>query len=656
MPLTVYPEHLHIAWERVRKGSAAAGIDGITPELFVGIQHTELRSLEQQIRRETYAPKPAKGFYLKKPSGGQRLIGIPTVRDRIVQRYLLHQIYPHIEAQFTDSCYAYRPGYSIYQAVAGLLHWYQPDRTWLLKADIHQFFDQLHWPLLLTALEQVGVAGALLTLLEQQLRAGIVIRGQWSSLERGVLQGGVLSGALANLYLSSFDGYCLQSGLPLIRYGDDFVIPCASQAKAEQSLARVTERLSQLGLTLQPQKTQILPPGASFTFLGHQFAQGQVVPPILRAPATKPPPRPPKQGKPVVCSRVRRAPNPTFAKATHYWSTPMTTLYVSDQGANLRVKQQQFQVYCGTELRCQVPVNQVSHIFLFGCCHISHGAVSLALTRRIPVIFLSHQGRYFGRLETAGQAKIDYLSAQVQRSLDPEFSLAQARSIVLGKLHNSRVVLQRLNRRRNLALVSQAISQLATIMKTVAAEEVKASLFGHEGQAAQVYFRALGALFIDPFRFEQRNRRPPKDPVNSLLSLGYTLLHQNLSSLVEAIGLHTHYGNLHVPRQNHPALVCDLVEEFRAPVVESLVAYLINSKLLSPEDFTPPDPQGGVYLYPDAFKVFIKHWEEKLQSEITHPHTGYKVTYRRCLELQVWEYVAVLKGEQPLYRPMLWTY
>ncbi|BAU08379.1 hypothetical protein FIS3754_43230 [Fischerella sp. NIES-3754] len=96
------------------------------------------------------------------------------------------------------------------------------------------------------------------------------------------------------------------------------------------------------------------------------------------------------------------------------------------------------------------------------------------------------------------------------------------------------------------------------------------------------------------------------------------------------------------------------MEEFRAQLVDSLVAYLINSNIFTEDDFTPPDEKGGVYLQPHALKKFLKHWEEKLQSELTHPNTGYKVSFRRCLELQVREYVACLMGEVKIYRPMIW--
>ncbi len=184
--------------------------------------------------------------------------------------------------------------------------------------------------------------------------------------------------------------------------------------------------------------------------------------------------------------------------------------------------------------------------------------------------------------------------------------------------------------------------------------ETLESLLGHEGNGSRIYFQALGALVQEPFAFEKRTRRPPQDPVNSLLSLGYTLLHQNLHSLILAVGLHSHFGNLHVPRDNHPALVSDLIEEFRAPVVDSFVMYLVNSSIFTPEDFTPPDNRGGVYLHSGALKKYLKHWQDKLSLETTHPHTGQTVSYYRCFELQVWEYISCLMGERDTYRPMKW--
>jgi CRISPR-associated protein Cas1 len=136
------------------------------------------------------------------------------------------------------------------------------------------------------------------------------------------------------------------------------------------------------------------------------------------------------------------------------------------------------------------------------------------------------------------------------------------------------------------------------------------------------------------------------------LSLGYTLLNQTIYSLLQTVGLHSHLGNLHIHHDHHPALVADFMGEFRAQLVDSLVLNLMIFQIFTPEDFTQPDEQGKVYLYPDALQKFIKYWEKELHSEVTHLHAG-TVTYQQCLEWQVREYISCLLGDQAMYRPFI---
>jgi CRISP-associated protein Cas1 len=661
--VTFHLEHLGAAWELVRRKSQAAGVDGVTTDLFAGVAQTQIRLLQQQLRKEAYRASPARGFYLEKPSGGRRLIGIPTVCDRIVQRYLLQGVYPMLENTFNENCYAYRPGYSIYGAVERVMEFYRQQPNWVVKTDIQQFFDHLSWALLMGQLEQLPIEPEMLRLIEQQLRSGIVVGGVRQRVNQGVLQGGILSGALANLYLSGFDRNCLDAGIELVRYGDDCVAVCGSWVQANRALGMMTDWLADLSLSLSPQKTKIISREEEFTFLGHRFVKGEViVPERIRSSPEEQKPRGAGRrqggqriGIPKVCSIDKTKYQVTRNSSTdYYWRDGMTTLYVTDQGAYLRVQHQQFQVVHEQEVKCSIPVNRVSHVVLFGCCNVSHGAVSLALRTRIPILYLASNGRYFGRLETEGVAQIDYLMQQVFCLQDEQFVIRQARSIILGKLHNSRILLLRLNRKRPSPEAKKAIAEIAKLMTQVQGADSIETMLGYEGQGAHLYFQAYATLLKGRFEFEKRTRRPPTDPVNSLLSLGYTLLSQNIHSMVETIGLHTHFGILHKPQKNRPSLVCDLIEEFRAPVVDSLVAYLINSNIFTVEDFTPPDERGGVYLFPDALKKFLKHWEEYLNKTVTHPNTGYEVNYRRCFELQVWEYVNCIMGEREVYRPMRW--
>ena len=656
--MQVHVEHLYAAWLRVQRGSPAAGVDGISTELFAGVAAEQISQMQRQLRREVYLASPAKGFYVPKQDG-QRLIGLSTVKDRILQRYLLQSIYPRLEKAFSESSFAYRPGFSIYGAVEKVMAQYAQQPSWTIKADIKQFFDNLSWSVLLSQLERLKVSSPQRQLIEQQLKAGMVLQGQFYRPNQGVLQGGILSGALANLYLSEFDRRCEAVGIELVRYGDDFVVVCSNSLQANRSLAMMHDWLEDIYLTLNPKKTRIVPPDEGFTFLGHEFKKQAVIAPERTwSIKKKKQVAKPAFGPPKACSIVRapiQSPKAKTKKSTdEYWRDGMTTLYVTEQGAYLRVRHQQFQVFCEQELRISVPANNITFVVLFGACTVSHGAVRLALQRRIPLLYLSNKGRYFGRLQTTGQAKLDYLTAQVDKSRDAAFMHRQAQNIILGKLHNSRKVLLRLNSRRKTAVATKAIKEIAALMKKIPTAESIEVMLGYEGQGAKLYFEAFGSLLKGEFKFEKRTRRPPTDPTNSLLSLGYTLLSQNVHAMTEAAGLHTHFGNLHTPQPNRPSLVCDLVEEFRAQAVDSLVAYLVNSNIYKLEDFTPPDGRGGVYLHPDGLRRFLKHWEEKLQSETVHPHTGYKVSLRRCFELQVWEYVACITGEREDYRPMIW--
>jgi CRISPR-associated protein Cas1 len=652
---------LMAAWQQVRQRTNAAGIDGITTDLFAGVAEEELRRLQQQLQHDRYCALPAKGFYRRKSSGGVRLIGISTVRDRVVQRLALQRLYPILDETFSPRSYAYRPGLGVADAIAQLQEFYCTRPVWTIKADIVQFFDRLCWAILLSQLETLPLDPRWIELIEQQLKSGVVTDGRLLFRNRGVVQGNSLSGALANLYLSEFDRRCEAAGIELVRYGDDFVAIAPGWLEATRILQHLETWLGEIYLSLQPSKTRIVAPHEEFKFLGYRFRGGETIPPERQSPrspsrrqsgGTPPPSRPPR-----ACGLAKSRQRGQSAQFLDAWREPMTTLYVTEQQAYIKVKQQQFQVFCNWELQLSVPVNRVSHMVLFGCCNLSHGAVNLALRRRIPILFLSHRGRYFGRLHSDGIAQVGYLTQQVQRSLDPAFVLHQAKAIVAAKLHNARVMLRRWHYRRNTPVeaVTGAIDRLRESRDRIEACESIEALFGHEGQATRVYFEAFGALLHEPFEFRQRTRRPPTDPVNSLLSLGYTLLHQNIHSLIQAAGLHPHFGNLHVPRNNHPALVSDLMEEFRAPVVDSLVAYLVNAKRVGLDDFTPPDRRGGVYLYPETLKTFLKHWQERLQMEVTHPHTGYKVSTYRCFELQVWEYVCCLTGERESYRPMRWN-
>ncbi|NEQ49722.1 MAG: CRISPR-associated endonuclease Cas1, partial [Leptolyngbya sp. SIO3F4] len=501
--MQVYLEHLQAAWGLVQRGSPAAGVDGVTTDLFAGVAQEQLGQMRRQMRHGVYQANPAKGFFVPKKSGGQRLIGLSTVRDRVLQRYLLQSIYPRLEATFSESAFAYRPGLSIYGAVDRVMADYGQQPTWVIKADIHQFFDNLAWGVLMGQLERLRISTGSVQLIEQQLKAGMVLQGQFYRPNQGVLQGGILSGALANLYLSEFDRLCLAADIPLVRYGDDCVAVFHSYLQANRALAMMQDWLEDIYLTLNPEKTRIIPPDEGFVFLGHQFQGQQVIAPERTWSQTtkKKKTAQPVYGPPKACSIVRSTGKRPKQSTDDYWRDGMTTLYVTEQGAYLRVRHKQFQVFHERELRCSVPANNITHVVLFGACNVSHGAVRLALQRRVPMLYLSDKGRYFGRLQTTGQARIDYLVQQIAKSQDEDFIRQQAINVVTGKLHNSRQLLMKLNRRRKPKsdVAIKSIKEMAELIKKVPTAETVESLMGYEGHGANLYFEAYGSLLKGPF-------------------------------------------------------------------------------------------------------------------------------------------------------------
>jgi CRISPR-associated protein Cas1 len=235
---------------------------------------------------------------------------------------------------------------------------------------------------------------------------------------------------------------------------------------------------------------------------------------------------------------------------------------------------------------------------------------------------------------------------------DPAFVLQTARAVVRAKLHNTRTLLLRYQRERAIRDIQLAIERLAELLQQVERVRSLNSLRGVEGAGAAAYFDVFRHLLRDPvWEFTGRVRRPPGDPVNVLLSFGYTLLVRYLESAVEAVGLDPYLGCLHGDAYNRPSLALDIAEEFRCVVVDSLVLRCLNGGLIRPENFSrQDDPARPVLLDEAGRNVFIREFETRLASMLTHPLTDEQVTYRRCFELQAREMARAIQSGTS-YRP-----
>jgi CRISPR-associated protein Cas1 len=223
--------------------------------------------------------------------------------------------------------------------------------------------------------------------------------------------------------------------------------------------------------------------------------------------------------------------------------------------------------------------------------------------------------------------------------------------MIAGKIKNCRTLI----RRHGGPDAARVVDQLAELATVAAAERSVESLLGIEGTAARIYFPQFGRLLADraglgEFDFEGRSRRPPRDPVNAMLSFAYAMLTKDATTATVAVGFEPYLGLYHRPRFGRPALALDLMEEFRPLIADSTVLTAVNNGELGPKDFV--QRAGAVALTKGGRRKLIAAYERRMATELRHPHFKYKATYRRCLEIQARLLASTLTGDVPAYRPL----
>jgi RNA-directed DNA polymerase len=266
--------NLERAWKQVAANAGAAGIDRMTVARFAEGAERRLAELAEDLRTKGYRPQPVRRVYLDKSGGGKRPLGIPTVRDRIVQQALLQVLSPIFETEFSDRSHGFRPERGCATALSVVDQAVRSGYQWVVDADIEAFFDSVDHERLLTALNEAIADGSVLRLVRQILKAGVIEPGvaEVEPTELGTPQGGPLSPLLANVYLHRLDERLVAARYGLVRYADDFVIFARSQSEAEAALQLAREVLEgELGLRLHPEKTRVGSVNAGFEFLGYHY-------------------------------------------------------------------------------------------------------------------------------------------------------------------------------------------------------------------------------------------------------------------------------------------------------------------------------------------------------------------------------------------------
>jgi len=319
------------------------------------------------------------------------------------------------------------------------------------------------------------------------------------------------------------------------------------------------------------------------------------------------------------------------------------SLYVGKSGEVLQIRDK-------SKLVQEARMGEISQINLFGNVQITAPALQGLCWAEKPVAHFSYGGWFYGITQGLGLKNVFLRRDQFRRADDPAFCLHVARALVATKIRNQRTLLQR-NHVEPPALTLQRLRRCVEQARQAASLD---ELLGIEGNAARLYFESFdGMLKLDEneavpsFSFENRTRRPPRDPVNAMLSFAYSLLSKDLTIVCHSVGFDPFIGFYHQPRFGRAALALDLMEGFRPLIADSAVLTAINTRMVTAADFVRAG--NAVALTPSGRKSFIQAYEQRIDTSVTHPLFGYKVSYRRVLEIQTRLLARVVTGELQNY-------
>lgn len=337
----------------------------------------------------------------------------------------------------------------------------------------------------------------------------------------------------------------------------------------------------------------------------------------------------------------------------------LNTLYVTTTDAHVGRDGENVVVRIDGEIRFRIPVHNLESIITFGYTGASPALMHLCAQHGVALSFLSRSGRFLGRVASPTSGNVLLRRRQYAASDREDEALAIARNFIIGKLANSRAVLRRFLRDHashpDVEKLERAVTNLTRQLDGLSKAASLDTLRGIEGEGARTYYGVFNHLILDAnseFRFNGRSRRPPKDPVNTLLSFLYTLLTHDCVAALETVGLDPQVGFLHRMRPGRPSLALDLMEELRSYLADRLTLTMINNRQITLKDFIMKE-SGAVVMTDEGRKKVIDAWQTRKQQEVTHPFLGEKFAVGLIPHAQAMLLARFLRGDLEAYPPYL---
>lgn len=338
----------------------------------------------------------------------------------------------------------------------------------------------------------------------------------------------------------------------------------------------------------------------------------------------------------------------------------LNTLYVTSENSYLSLDGENIVVFEEKTEVGRLPLHNLEGIVSFGYRGTSPALMGACAERNISLCYMTPQGRFLARVIGKTRGNVLLREQQYASSKNEEISLSIARNCIIGKVYNARWILERAIRDHSLQMdvdkVKNASDKLKNSLKYIQNCQSKEQLRGYEGEAATVYFGVFNELILQQkkdFIFGERNRRPPLDNVNALLSFVYTLLTNSITSALESVGLDPYVGYLHTERPGRASLSLDLIEELRAVLADRFVLSLINKKMVNGKSFVRKE-NGAILMNDEARRKILTEWQNKKKETLTHPYLQEKIEWGMVPYVQAMLLARHLRGDLDGYPVFLW--
>lgn len=639
-----------------------------------------MNRIRTEIMAGSYVPGDCVVQTIRQASGKTRQIVRLNLDDKWLQRVLQDILSDTLDPIFPEACQAYRPGRGPIVACMNVQQALRDGYTHYLKTDIADYFPSINLSRLAGQLESI-IGKKMSDIVLCAIQPSFFTADGSPTTVMGLPLGFPLSPILSNVYLLDLDRAMDTESDIYLRFSDDILLLSRNEIKIREQLDILEKTLHGMGLSLKRRKTRLATVRGGIYYLGHLVRKDKIyekrsdmnVQPLvdekeikygdLSLQAERPEGRALEEALSDIISLNKpqgkigeelidfngTTPSETISLQRIGCRVFLRTLYLSNPGVLVRVENQNA-VICKDNCRENIPLRKVNQVVVLGRISMTTAFQMACLARKIPIVFISQRGHYLGILSSLQTKNTTFIRTQSSRAEDIDFRMKIARAIVKGKMASQVAFLE--SRRTGDNEVKKMAAQIRRLLHQVSPATTIQGLMGQEGSATRLYYAALGRLFKGSLSFSGRKRRPPPDPINAMLSFGYTLLYNDIQAILLAHGLDIGFGFLHENNPGRPNLVLDMIEELRAPIIDRLVLRTVNTGVFQSGHFQYPEgDSGGCYLHMDHRHRFLEEYEKAMTMIYRHHATGLKLDSRRIISVQAICIKKVILGSLPDYIP-----